>query len=113
MVPHRASLLLCTLWALCACGDDGSSAEPDAQLGPQSFIVADDSGVHHIEIHCDDLSGLMSRSYLSDGPHAHVVYLSADELGRIGAGETVETSFTEGHGHRFVIERPAEACVEL
>jgi hypothetical protein len=95
---------------LAACGGDGSSS-PDA--AGASFIVMnqdDADHLHQLEVRCIDLIDPAPVTYTATGPHEHTIALSAQEVEAIAAGETVEISFTDGHAHRFVIERPADAC---
>ena len=95
--------------SLPSCGDsipgpDGASA---------SFLVTnqDASGhEHELEIFCSDLAKTSPVTYTATGPHEHTITLSVEELEALAAGEAVEISFTEGHAHRFVIQRPDGVC---
>ncbi len=100
----------CAAWpVLGACGGGGSSG-PDAG---GSFIIMNDDDAdhrHQLEVHCMDLIDASPVSYTATGPHEHTIALSAQEVEEIAAGEAVEVSFTDGHAHRFVIQRPDDAC---
>ena len=101
----------CAAWpALSACDGDSSSS-PDATSA--SFVVMNQDDAdhqHQLEVSCADLSDAAPVSYTATGPHEHTIMLSAQEVEAIAAGEAVEISFTDGHAHRFVIQRPAGTC---
>lgn len=101
----------CVAWPVlgaCGGGDDGG---PDA--AGASFIVMNQDGAdhqHQLEVFCLDLIEPAPVSYTATGPHEHTISLSAQEVEAIADGEAVEISFTDGHAHTFVIQRPNDAC---
>ena len=96
--------------ALAACGD-GESSGPDAGFSTFSITNDDDADHQHtVEVRCFDLVEPAPVSYIATGPHEHTIALSAQEVESIANGEAVEVTFTDGHAHRFVIQRPNDAC---
>lgn len=100
----------CALPLLGACGEDGAGG-PDA-AGPTFVVMNQDDAdhLHQLEVSCIDLIDPAPVSYTATGPHEHTIALSAEQVAAIAAGDTVEISFTDGHAHTFVIQRPAAAC---
>jgi hypothetical protein len=100
----------CALPALSACGGDGGSG-PDAAAGTFIVMNQDDADhLHQLEVRCMDLIEPSPVTYIATGPHEHTIALSTDQVTAIAAGDAVEIAFTDGHAHRFVIQRPADAC---
>ncbi|HUS67607.1 MAG TPA: hypothetical protein VMZ28_23890 [Kofleriaceae bacterium] len=101
----------CAAWpVLGACGgDDGGG--PDAAAATFIVMNQDDADhQHQLEVRCMDLIDPAPVSYTATGPHEHTIDLSAAEVEAIAAGDAVEISFTDGHAHTFVIQRPNDAC---
>lgn len=99
-----------SLPALVGCGEDTNSG---ADAGPSTFIVMNQDDAdhqHELEVHCMDLIDPAPVSYTATGPHEHTIALSAQQIEAIAAGDVVEISFTDGHAHRFLIQRPDSAC---
>ena len=100
----------CALPLLGACGEEGGGG-PDAAGATFIVMNQDDADhLHQLEVHCLDLIDPAPVSYTATGPHEHTISLSAEQVAAIAAGDAVEISFTDGHAHRFVIQRPADAC---
>jgi hypothetical protein len=120
-------LILPAGWALSSCDDDDDFDDDDdngggtptggtaTRLRFTSSLV--DGHTHLFDIAFTSLdappSAGISGNTSTDNGHVHVVTLTADELARISAGETItkDTSLSDGHLHTFQFARATGAAV--
>lgn len=94
-------------------GDDGGGSGADAGSAGFTLTNSDNSGhTHTLTVLCIDLAGEAPVTYTTGvgDAHTHTVMLTADEVMRIAAGETVDITFTDGHEHTFLIAVPDGEC---
>ena len=94
---------------------DASAQDAAADATVGSFEVSTKEGdphVHTFTVTCSDfdLNGMVTFTAMGSG-HTHDVKISAGDLDKVLAGDTIEVMTTSGgHNHTFVFSMPNGTC---